>query len=523
MCDITSNSEQISANNTVSEKWFLVQPHLHAGHVNIGSIRAHAAMAKRVGYDAIFITEHDTRMNRMQGCVEHFSLTAPGMALWSDSTTGWHLTDGTPGKSVAHEDTYALLLCPGESAFFKSKGKKHLVPLLAEPTITLKMDLPEDAKLLVDFTLSQRPDDLQCQHLTYGIGTSASNTWFKSIQYSPDGVYLFPIFADALSFDPDFGLDNAFLTVTVTAVNREVRVIEMDIARNYVAEDVRQRQKVLADAIGRAYGIKIYSGFELTFGHHRNCFSAHVPVINYEETGYIESDLVGAAYLRRHDATFAYNHMFQEWKNVTPDMHEAAIQELIEEGVRTRLGGAQLLEVGFPAGKLGFSLEEHMRVWDALAMRGVRLVGYGDSDSHNAAGGWLSGNCFGTWILSEKNTQEALERAMRAGKVCLGNPVRWKSRWEFTIGDAMIGETLKTDESVTAAIRLWSLTEPVELRVINGGKELYRSAIHTSDVYQELTLDPNGLDICPVRLEVWSKDGEPLFFTNPIYLHQTEV
>ncbi len=499
------------------KRWLLTQTHLHAGHENFSSIRSHAAEAKRLGYNAIFITEHDVRMNRMQNCIEHFHLTAAGEALREDGRAGWYRPNDTPAQSVPHGEGYALLLTDGESASFQSAGKKHQASLLAGLTVSLTMELAESTSMLVDFTLSQRPEDLEQQHLIYGLNAISDNDWFLPLERAKDGVYTFPLSEDVLKFDPLFGQDNAFLTVTVTAIGGEVRISELNTARQYVAEEVRKRQKTLGNTIGREYKIKVCSGFELTFGHHRNCFSAHVPVINYEEVGYAESERVGAAYLRSKDATFAYNHMFQEYKNAPEEEHEAIIQQLIEIGAENRFGGAQLLEVGFPHPKCGFGLQEHLRVWDALAMRGVRLVGYGDSDSHNSKSGWKHGNCFASWILAENTFQEELERSMRAGRVCLGNPVKWHAKWSYTVNDAQIGDTLRADTAI-AKIRLWELDAPVELRVIHGGEELCRYAIEDSAFEAELPLTRGDLECCPVRLEVWSDEGKPLFFTNPIYL-----
>lgn len=503
------------------KKWYLTQMHLHAGHENFSSIRSHAAEAKRLGYNAIFITEHDLRMNRPVGCIEHFHLTAPGDALREDGKAGWYLDEETPARSVAHETGFSLQLLPGESAFFASAGKKHQASLFSDFSVTLQLAFDQNTSVLVDFTLSQRPEDLCQQHLVYGCNTEPQKEWYKTFSWSENGTYTFPLSRDALEFDPLYGLDNAFLTVTITAIDGEVLVRELHTARQYIGEEVRKRQKTMGKTLAREMKLAIHSGFELTLGHHRNCFSAHVPVINYEETGYTTNEKNGAAYLRSKDATFAYNHMFQEFKNAPEEEHEAAIQAVIERGLRTQFDGAQLLEVGFPQKKLGFSLEEHLRVWDALGTQGVRLVGYGDSDSHNSKSGWEHGNCFGTWILAESSTQEALERSLRAGKVCFGNPNRWRANWDFSIDSAAIGETLSTD-TATAVIRFWNLKTPCELRVISAGKILHRLAMDRETFDCRLPLSRDGLDCCPVRLEVWSPEERPLFFTNPIYLTAIE-
>ena len=499
------------------KKWKLTQTHLHAGHENYASIRSHVVEAKRLGYNAIFITPHDYRMNRMPGCIEHFHLTSAGDALREDGKAGWYRAEDIPAESVPHGEGFALRLSEEESAFFFSQGKKHQAPLLAELTVSLTVELPEDSAVLFDFTLSQRPEDLEQQHLIYGLNATADTDWFLPVARQEDGVYTFPLSEDVLKFDPVFGLDNAFLTVTVTALRGEVRVTALDTARKYVAEDVRKRQKTLCNTIAREYKIKVLSGFEVSYGHHHNCFSAHVPVINYGETGYVKSERVSAAYLKSKDATYAYNHMFQEYRNVPEEEHEEAIQKVIAHGVATHFDGAQLLEVGFPAKKQGFTIEEHLRVWDAAALQGVRMVGYGDSDCHNSTMGWEHGNCFASWILSEHTYQEYLERAMRAGKVCLGNPAKWKSQWEYTVDGAEIGDTLKADHA-TASIRFWNLTEPSELRVIRAGELLCRYELDQAEFETALPLERGDYECCPVRLEVWTKEGKPRFFTNPIYL-----
>ncbi len=502
------------------ERWFLTQMHLHAGAEDFSSVRSHAVEAKKAGYDAIFITEHDIRMNRLRGCIETFELTSEGDALRSDLKAGWYRDDDTPALSVPDSEGYSLLLSEGDGATFKSVGKKHQVSLFADVTVTLQMSLEEGASALVDFTLSQRPEDLELQHLYYGIGNAKHDGWFKSVERTADGVYVFKISDDVLCFDPDFGQDNALLYITVTAVSGDIRVKRFHIGRKYVAEDVRKRQKTLGHTIAKRFGVAVCSGFEMSYGHHQNCFSAYVPVTDYSKTGYVRSDETGAKYLQSKDATFAYNHMFSDLKKTPPEEHEKAIRDMVSLGLETRFGGAQLLEVGFPEGRYGFSIEEHMKVWDELAIRGLKLVGYGDSDSHNSKVGWLDGNNFGSWILARDRVQETLERSMRKGKICLGNPIRWKSKWEFKIGNATIGDTLKCNSEVEAYVKLTHLTEPVLLKIIRAGEVFEQHTVTTTSFELAFSVTKGQYDCCPVRLEVWSNEIEPkpLFFTNPIYL-----
>ena len=518
---ITANIKKAMNPPKTESRYYLTQMHLHAGFEECASIRSHAVQAKRLGYDAIYITEHDVRMNRMKNCIERFVIEDEKFACDIKRSAGFYRPDGALCTSVRAENGLSMPIKDGETAIFKSKGKRHQASLLSGLILELKADLNDCKYLQVAVRLSQKPDSLEPQYLTYIIGDgSVERGWCKFIPKSDDGIYTLELFADALYFDPAFGLDNAFLSLELTPVGGEAKVSGFETSREFVAEQVRAKQMELAGKISVAYGIKIYSGFELSFDHHRNCFSEDVPVINYENTGYVDSEETGFRYLSSKRATYAYNHMFEEWKKDTETSRREIIDGLVERLAESRCDGAQLLEVGFPEGRSGFSLAEHLQVWDRLALAGVRMVGYGDSDSHNSSIGWRNSNNFGTWIWAESCRAKTLEKAMRGGNLCMGDPVRMSPDFEFSIDGKHMGDVLSADDGkeLFAEISFSKLKEKVELRVVCGGKIVKSVAINSEEFSDRVKIEMCDGIFCPVRLELYGKDGRCIFLTNPIYI-----
>ncbi len=518
---ITSNIKKAMNSPKAESRYYLTQMHLHAGFEECSSIRSHAVQAKRLGYDTMYITEHDVRMNRMKNCIESFAIEDKELAADTKQSAGFYRSDGTFFASEKAENGYVMPIKDGETAIFKSKGKRHQASLLSALTLKLKADLCGCKCLRAAVRLSQKPDSLEPQYLKYVIGEGdIEKSWCRGVEKNSDGVYTLELSRDASYFDPAFGLDNAFLGIELTPVGGEVKIYGFETSREHVAEDVRAKQKELAVRIGAAYGINIYSGFELSFGHHRNCFSEDVPVINYENTGYVDSEETGCRYLASKRATYAYNHMFEEWKKDTETPHAEIMDTLVSRLAEAQCDGAQLLEVGFPIGKCGFSIAEHLEVWDRLALAGVRMVGYGDSDSHNSSIGWRNLNNFGTWIFAKSCKAKALEKAMRGGRVCMGDPTRIRPNFEFTIDGKRMGEVLQTDGSkeLFAEISFSELKEEVELRVVCGGKVVKSTTVNTEEFSDKVRVEKTDGIYCPVRLELYGKDERCIFLTNPIYI-----
>lgn len=511
---ISSNAEYAL---TSRKKWQLTQMHLHADCEEKASFRSHAAQAAALGYDAIYITEHDTRMNEMPGCIRSFRPEKAGDAV-NEKMQGWYTESGAPFRAEERDGRVFLPLHPGKCAVFDGK-KKQQVSLLADVTLELEARIPAGGELTADVRLSQCPD-LTDRHLVYTTCAEApSAEWCVPLQKTGENLYSMPLSADALRFDPEFGPDNAFLTVTLSG---EAEVGELTIRRKYTAEALRQRMRELAERVGAAYGLTVIPCFELTFGLHANCFSADTPVIDYGKTGYVEGPQTGTAYLRAKGALFAKNHPFGAYRK-DGGSHEAVFARAVEELAASRCDGAQLIEVGFPEGRYGFSLEEHLRLWDELALRGVFLIGYGDSDSHNSKKGWRDGNCFGTWILAENTAPASLEKALRAGTVCFGDPNRFGGSVTLTAERSRMGSVLtcSPDAKKQVTVRVTGAAG-CTLRLIVHGEVFLTQYMKLGELELKIPVCLGDRPYSLVRAEILGPDEKIIYCTNPVFLKKSD-
>lgn len=503
------------------KKWVLTQMHLHADCEERASIRSHAAQAAALGYDAIYITEHDTRMNYMPGCVRALRLERAGDAV-NEKGQGWYTEAGTPCRAEARGDGFVLPLRPGEKAVLDCQ-KKQQVSLLAEVTLELDAEIPPDGFLTADVRLSQRPD-LRDQHLVYTFGAdvpaSADDRWSLPLEQSEDGLFRLPLSEDVLRLDPEFGQDNAFLSVTLSGIGF---VRGLEIHRRHTAEAVRQRMRQVAEKIGKTFGLRIIPCFELTYGSHRNCYSAQTPVIDYEKTGYVRSPETGTAYLQAQGALYACNHPFADYRK-EPLSHEEIFAKTLEELTRTRCDGARLLEVGFPNGRYGFSLEEHLKLWDALSLRGVQMIGYGDSDSHNSRAGWKSGNCFGTWICSAGTKPEQLEAALWAGTVCFGDPNRFRGTLTLQLNNCLPGSVIRCGPKTKRSASIRVKDAPgCTLRIILHGEKYAELPIALGELDLSIPVSVGERPYSLLRAEVLDADGEIVCCSNPIFMENAKT
>jgi hypothetical protein len=184
---------------------------------------------------------------------------------------------------------------------------------------------------------------------------------------------------------------------------------------------------------------------------------------------------------------------------------------------------ADLLEVGYLFRGAG-SLEDHLRLWDLALANGVRLMGFGSSDSHG--GRWgpnMEPNPFATWIWSVSDGPDDLLDAMRSGKMVFGDPFLWKSDLFFGVEDAAMGDTLRIGgcEEVRGWLHMEPWRDDVTVRLvqveIRDSDEL--NVIRSDDLEDTRGEFPISVERpCFTRLEVYDEDGTPLAFTNPVYL-----
>jgi hypothetical protein len=180
---------------------------------------------------------------------------------------------------------------------------------------------------------------------------------------------------------------------------------------------------------------------------------------------------------------------------------------------------ADLLEVGYAS--RGFAgIADHLALWDELARRGLRLCGVGSSDSH----GGLPGDAgqfgrFATWVWVEDRSQDGLLNGLGRCSAFFGDPSSWTGTLDLQVDDQFAGSVLANPaRSVTA--RAYLTTDPSS--PIGGPFRLVLVELTSEGMGRRLvTVDrPVSIEadkVILVRLEMWTTDGTPIAFTNPVW------
>jgi len=202
---------------------------------------------------------------------------------------------------------------------------------------------------------------------------------------------------------------------------------------------------------------------------------------------------------------------------------EDELWEVAEPIIETGGLGCDLLEVGYIFRGKG-SLDDHLRLWDLVLAHGVRMVGTGVSDAHGGVwGSDLRPNPFASWLWAEDEDRDSLLRALRAGRVCFGDPFKFTSRLAFGVDDAFMGDTLFAEPGteVTGWVDIEPQVDGIELRLVVVKIEAGREPVY---IRRDTSVDPGagfGIRVeeaCFARVEVYARDGAPLAFTNPVWL-----
>ena len=427
--------------------------HLHTTFEAHATMRSQAYMAKKLGIEALFITDHDTRMGYLERRVNIFSYPDENpVQTINTSPASWQNENGEPLAPVQTEKGWALPLIPGKNARFWVNWKQNQASLLADITFFVDFLLPPawEGGLRLDFELSLKEDSSSHQHFYYDMGDCPQEDPSAFCKQLPRETGAFrltlPLSQDILAFDP-LGQDNCFITLHLrTFGNLEAFYLGHEMPRRYAAEAVRQKQQELADEISKRTGIALHVATEISgAGQHKLSPSKCVPLLDYPAHHFKISWEMAVAHVKKHGGVFAYNHMFEPFKRQVweGEAREQVILDLIERLKENKAEGATLTEIGFPNGRSGFTPEEHLRVWDALAMEGVLLSGYGDSDCHNSQAGWMDGNNFATFWYAEGPEREAIENALPTGHAYTMDPARLQGiAFDFSLEDTPMGGIL---------------------------------------------------------------------------------
>ena len=282
-------------------------------------------------------------------------------------------------------------------------------------------------------------------------------------------------------------------------------------------------------------------GLEISYEtYHLNEFSLDTPLPDYdqlvEDSGmldengmitagrgkdykaYVTDRLVREAHER--GGLISYNHMFGAGREGDEDDEPRMTrEETLELLLSHRLFGADILEVGYKT-RGGHSLENHLWVWDQLALEGLWPVGDGVSDYHGGLGrnGWRTGlNNFVSWIWAPSLAKPDLLEGLRAGRVYFGDPVIFDGELDVVSDRGFhMGRIVISDRN-TARVRLrvTGLDDDDVVKTIVSGVEVESRA--AADGGREATAELELTDAPAfARFEVWTSKGEPKVFSNPI-------
>lgn len=532
--------------------------HIHTCYQPGGSMEAHMYNAHTLGMQYIHFTDHDTRTGPKQYPCNRFDFSKNALtyADYPGRSCGWKDIIGDPditfeeAAMVLHSSSQGEEYTPAGCSFFSSE-KRHTVSLLADVALTVGLDFEAvgDARLVLEIRLSQRPPIHDHAHLRYVLGPVSDHlpplTAEIPLTRSEDGLYHLHLSQDVLKeevCDIVGGVDNAFVTLTVLLETKNggsatCKLNKFEIESKYGFNDVVIRQREVAEQIGKRYNIKPFVTTEISgAGNDKNYYSSAVPVIDYAALNYDISHVEAIAHVKKYNSIFSYNHPLEKYKRMSIQKEDIPfiLQRDAAAFVAAKAWGASLMEVGFVNGRCGFSLQDHLRLWDLISLGGVFITGYGDSDSHFSSENWFEGNNFASWIAADDAeafpvSEESFNQSMKAGRLYTGDPVHLKNPVNFTCGDLPMGAVITVaDRDKNARIMTFTAQKPekdwtVQI-VIDGQVNSTKPASDLLDADGNLQLNIEVLPTHPVsfaRVEMYNSDGRCIMLTNPIYLVKT--
>ena len=507
--------------------------HLHCAHEASASIGSHMSHAKALGMEYLWLTEHDSRIGKPKG--KYLAFSFPEQKLWVhlpeiDRDAGFQEKEENTGSYAFLEADEGIALQISaekgqrESLHFHSQAKRHSDPLLSRVTVEMDADVALDGgRVSVEFILSAQPPTYQQARLCYVLGQMPEKQGNAPVQYLPfpekkDGKYTFALSRD-VSEDIG-GLDNALCNLNLIAENGAAICFRtLDFYRELEYEKARQAQIVLAERLGKKWGMTPFVGFEVTqAGNHKNCFSTKVPVIEYAAFGYNVSNAQAVAHLQKYNAVYSWNHPFTD-HGCKARTKEEIFEEKARELIDARVYGAHLMEVGFPYTRGGFEVEYYLRLWDRLSASGIMITGEGDSDNHHAMPeGWTEGNNFCSFAGlydDEPPTEENFVKAFKRGTLWGGNPVVMRNL-SFT-GDGKEQGSLLRGETAEISFSATDIQCAGYAVCISNGKEVARMPIKDGTVAGSWVLRCEQTYNF-ARVELYNEEDVLIAFSNPIYL-----
>jgi len=324
------------------------------------------------------------------------------------------------------------------------------------------------------------------------------------------------------------GGDNALVSLSLIVEVRgaalaEIYLDSLRIERDRVGDALFAEARRMADALEDEELVH-HVGQEISYAAHLNAYGADIPLADAEghPHGYTPPEAV--AFVHAHGGLVSLNHYFgvmfdtsiadAPWAQTHFD---AALGRLIAN----QAYGVDLLEVGYDA--RGFGLPGYVALWDGLARAGIRLVGVGVSDSHDADVGWAEGpNNWISWIYAASPSQTDLLAGLKAGRVYFGDPARFGGRLDIRApGGGRMGDVLvRSPGSLEVTFHAEGLRADQSIRLIRDGASLGQFEVDGESWSRPVALSVDAPTF--VRLEVL--EGEAVVaLSNPLYVEPVEA
>jgi hypothetical protein len=558
----------------------------HNGNDLPASMESQCYEASRNGFDVVWWTDHEFLFEGFQDDIvidfkdARFSPDSTFL-VFADSparslsridvgrpsgVTHIGVTDGRLGIRVESEPASGR---PGrrELALASERGKVKLVNFCRPVTSGLQFKswgkirgLGRDTSVRLEFDFSWHPEGRHravFDLVPNGGGDRrviGDTTVVQQVEVSGQSLDLVLDLEAALAPLPN-GDDNTLSSCRVEIAARNGGAVEVMLDSLKIVstkpdgENQYNTVKRLVHRYGDTYGLTQYVGVEVGLLHlptmpHMNAF------LPASEATYGNTSVAGdlsrsewIAYIHDHGGLVCVDHPFGaalrparlDGQELPSDVSLRELSQrkgVVDEGYFRDVakpiveGGAwhaDLLEVGYLFRGAG-SLRDHLRLWDLALANGVRLMGFGSSDSHGGIWGPnMEPNPFATWIWSTSDGADDLLDAMRSGRMVFGDPFLWKSELFFGVGDALMGDTLfvESGEEVGGWIHMEPWRRDLEVRLV---QVEIRSSDEVRRIRSDVVEDTRGefaiktKKPCFARIEVYTEDGIPLAFTNPVYL-----
>lgn len=551
--------------------WYSTQLHLHGwsnhnANPQPGSMQYHSVWAKNVGLDVIWWSDHNGLFEQYEDLVldlRSASVTdtldvvvplPPDVSQWSRQWyVGWLEAevsgDGYP--AVTLDNNVLRMSVRGSGAEFdrfqyrmlsylrkRIGGHSFVRHLMSDPVLRFNAalcgDSGPDVYAEVVVRLSWHDYDASApQELVYrlvpvtepALVLSSTNRITYTVPVSDMQLRLPLLTHAALLQDGD---DNAVQEIYLAVGARngatsclEISNLSIHSRRPDPADGFDAYRQVMRRYESR-YGVVGLAGWEQNAGkHHFNLFLPADAAMTPTRGNIYAPELVPLAH--SYGGVISLNHPFgATYPPMLPaEEQEARVQSVLDTLLPQQAWGVDLIEVYLS--RAGVDLAHHLELWDLLAANGISLCGVAASDQH---GGPLTSNrsFMVSWIEAASPEQDSLLEGLRRCRVFFGHLGRFDGILDLRLGSVRMGGIYPAQTGIAALeIIVDPLPSNTEVRLVHvlkqPGHELVYLADHKLvDPTQPVLLDTGYPSL--VRVELWNAAGEPIAFSNPIYIEQ---